>query len=206
MSTLATLDEVKALLQWSGATPADAALQRALDAAEAAVLALTGYVTADTAITETWSRPVLGRIYYLRARPVDASTLVVQARAYGGVVSAQLAVDVLDPTQSAVILLGWPYMPWSPTTAIPAPWHQWRAPRWDVVQLTYTARALAPIPPEVRQATAHLAATWYRLGLADPAQSETAGEVRVDYHQRVIPDAILAMLTPHRRRQVWVAA
>ena len=197
---LATLAQVKNKLRIPATdTSEDTAIQAVLDAAEQFVLAITGYSLVDSPVEEVWQQGQIGRVLYLRYRPV--ANVTAQARLLGNSNWTSVAIDIIDATQGIVALPGgaaWPPQPPTPR------WFGWRQPAWDVVKIAYLAVALTPVPADLSDATAALAATWYRQQLAGPATDVTVGEVRESYSQLPIPPNVATVLARHERRgAVW---
>lgn len=195
---LASLDQVKRKLQLPLTfTDDDAALTAVRDAADAYVLAETGYVLANTPVQEFLQQGQLGRPFLLTRRPVTAAT--AQARVQGDTAWSPLALDVLDAALGLVVLpVG---AAWPPGARLPR-WAAWRQPTWDVVRVDYTATALAPVPADLSDAAAALAAYWYTQQRAGPLAESVVGPVQERYLDRPVPPAVEALLAPYRRREV----
>lgn len=199
---LVTLDQVKAKLQFPATyTDEDAALGLVRDAAEAYILGLTGFVLTSTPVEELVQEAQVGRPWVLTRRPV--ANVTATARVRGDTLWAPVAIDVLDATRGLVVLP--PGAAWPPT-AVPPRWAAWRQPAWDLVRVSYTATALAPVPAELTEATAQLAVAWWHLGRAGPVARSGVGPVTEEYAQRAIPPAVQTLLAPYLQRSTFAWA
>lgn len=193
---LCTLEQVKRKLQIPASDPLDdAALAPVRDAAEVYMLAATGYVLADTLQTERLQPAPRGQPIRLLRRPV--ANVTAQARMAGSTAWTPVAVDVLDADQGIIVL---PVIDPLPLTqaGTSAPWYLWHLRQWDLVEISYTAQALAAVPADLSDATATLAAWWYQLQLAGPATTSETGPIRATYDPNPIPPVVAATLARYR--------
>ncbi len=194
---LMTLDQVKDKLNLpSSYVDEDDPLSKVRDSAEQWVLELTGYVLADKAAKDVFSNLQVGRRVYLRYRPVENVT--ARARmALGNWVDVDL--DVIDADKGLVMLTygtPWPFQPPRPS------WARWRDWAWEVVEISYTAKALNPVPADLSDAAAALAAYWYDTHRAGPAEQAKAGAVSQTYSDRPVPKAVEVVLSRYIREVV----
>lgn len=195
---LATLDQVKAKLEIpTSDLSEDAAVQDVLDAAEQYVLDQTGYVLTTQSVEDIVRPGQIGRVLHLRKRPV--SNVTAQVRMFGSDTWTDIAIDVIDANEGIVVLPG--EAAWPPGMNNPR-WFAWREPAWDVLRISYTATALSPVPDDLSDATAALAAYWYRAHLAGVVTEAGVGQVRETYSQLPVLAAVDAVLARHRRETV----
>jgi hypothetical protein len=177
-------------------TDEDVALQAVLDAAEAYVLDRTGYVLTSGTYTEVFRNVRYGDVLALKHRPIAN----VQAEIRYGADWEQLDdVVVVDANGGYVQVLE------------PETWPPLAAGRrcylWDCghdLRITYEAQALDPVPPELSDATAGLAAFWYAQQLAGPVVDSAVGPARESYVQRPVPVWLDTVLAQHERGlAVW---
>jgi hypothetical protein len=200
---LATLAQVKEKLQIPTAdTIEDSALQKVLDAAEQFILNKTGFVLADADFEEIIRNFEIGRVYYLSHRPVQ--NLQVQVRIAGDPNWYSLNADVLDADLGSFVVPPgsfWPATPKAP------PWLAWRNPTWDIAKATYRATALSPIPADLSDATAAIAAYWWRRHLAGPTKNISVGTASEAYSDLAVPDYVFEVIARYYRKEkavLWV--
>lgn len=198
---LATLAQVRAKLKIPASdTSEDADVQAVLNAAERYVLDRTGYTLVAETVEEIFPQSQVGRAIHLRKRPVVNASAQVRTR--GSPTWLDVAIDIIDPAEGVVVL---PLALLSTLPAqgfAPAHWFSWRNPVWDVLKVIYTTAPLNPIPADLSDATAQLAAYWYRQQLAGPISDTAVGNIREAYSQLPIPPAVEAVLAKYDRREV----
>lgn len=193
--SLATLDQVKAKLQIPLADNSDdAAIQAVLEAAERYILNRTGFTLTAEAVEEVIRREQAGRSILLRYRPV--SNVTASARPLNSDSWFSMAIDVVDASTGLVI----PNL--SRLFHLGPLWASWYASDWDILRINYTTVPLNPIPVDLADATAALAAYWYLQQLAGPAASVGVGQVRETYSQDPIPSEVELLLVPYTRGSV----
>lgn len=191
---LTTLDAIKRKLQLPTTfVDEDAALGAVQNAAEAYILAATRFVLADTALVDMFQQVQVGRPVYTSKRPVTGAT--AQGRLAGQTDWVSLPLDVLDATAGRLVLPG--TAAWPPQLPAP-PWAAWRRPMWDVLQVTYTATALSPVPLDLQDAAATLAAYWYTQQRAGPVQIAIVGGVHETYADLPVPPVVQAVLARYQ--------
>jgi hypothetical protein len=193
---LATLAQVKAKLRIPVSdTLDDVALQGALDSAESYVLAETGYSLEALNAQDIFTNVQPCRILRLSKRPVDNVT--AEARALGEDSWHAVDVAIVGADVGLVALLGQQQL---------ASWASWRDLTYDLVRISYTVVALNPVPAELVDAAAELAAYWFQLQLAGPAKDSAAGPARQSVALEMpVPATVRAALARHvRERAIWV--
>lgn len=197
---LATLAQVKEKLGIPpGDTSDDAALTAVLTAAERFVLERTAYSLTAQTVEELVHRGQFGREFYTRLRPVASA--LAWARVVGGD-WLQVPVDVLDP-ELGLLAIAWPAPPWPPATAAPR-YARWRSFAWDVVRVRYDVAPLNSVPLDLSDATAALAAAWFKLQKVAPVTDFGLGLVRESYSERPVPLQVESVLANYSRpRALW---
>lgn len=209
---LATLADLKGKLGIpSSDTSRDADLALVLEAATERVLDLTRHLETDASRTDTFRNVRFNHSFLLGKRPV-ASVTRVEGRGLGMTSWVALSYDLLDAGRGEIVLLGagaW----WPPTEAQQERFRRWRNPEWALVRVTYQVTGLGaadgtpPEPPkDLRDATASLAAYWYRRDLAGAAQGSQIGLVREQWLSEPVPAWAQARLARYLESRLarWV--
>ncbi len=201
-------------------TGQDAAIAAVLAAAEAWVLDRTRYdLTGGTRIDVLVDVPV-GLPVALKRRPVTA-LVAVEGRLLGigtGTGPEQwtpLAAGLRDAGAGTLVVLGANEpMAWGGggvgvgVGGGMAPWFRWRgAVIWPQVRVTYTVAALSPVPADLADLTATLAAYWYDRDRAGAASETGLDPVRMAYHDAAVPSWVsvrLARYVPTPAIAAWV--
>jgi hypothetical protein len=186
-------------------TGQDAAIAAVLAAAEAWVLDRTRYdLTGGTRIEVLADVPV-GLPVALKRRPVTA-LVAVEGRLLGTGPGPEqwtpLAAGLRDAGAGTLVVLGANEpTAWPPSAGVGvgmAPWFRWRsAVTWPQVRVTYTVAALSPVPADLADLTATLAAYWYDRDRAGAASETDLDPVRMVYHDAAVPPWVSVRLARH---------
>lgn len=186
MLELATLAQVKGLLRLTDVDATrDIALQEWVTAANSYVAWVTGLSLEERVITEELHPNArIGSIIRTRARPIDGA-VVVEGRWHGDSQWVVLGGDVLDAAGGYVRLID------GPGSSISRPYmfddplvgaRRWRARRWPMLRLAYTAAASLDLS-DLSVAAATLAIHWNRLDAEGMGRltAATVGQIQEQY-------------------------
>lgn len=196
---LATLAAVKAKLGIpASVTDQDAGIQAVLDAAELWLLARTRYDLAGGTMVDTLNNVPTGAAVPLRKRPVTA-LLSVEGQALGDTSWTTLSAALRDANAGTLVVLGADgAAAWPPTVMSVAPWFRWRVyPVWPLVRVTYTVSPLTPVPADLADLAAALAAYWYDRDRAGAAREVDLDPTRTAYHEATVPPWVYVRLARH---------
>lgn len=190
---LTTLAEVKTLLRIpSQATGDDSALEAVINAAESAVLNLTGYVLVDTDFVEFFRNVVVGVPIRLRRRPV--ADVSCQWRVLGTDWQS-VSHELLDAENGELVLL--------PATVWPPLLEGWALmpveERLPYVKVSYTAKALPSVPAELHEAANALSVYWWGQVLSGSEVESRLDVLTRTTAQDAMPRNVISMLAAHIR-------
>ncbi len=187
----------------------DEAVAAVLAAAEAWVLARTRYDLVGGTVTEVLADVPVGAPVALTKRPVTA-LVTVEGRLLGlgtgtgtGTGTGQeqwtpLFAGLRNADAGTLVVLGANEpTAWPPSGGV-APWFRWRSmARWPQVRVTYTVAALSPVPADLADLTAALAAYWYDRDRAGAGSEVDLDPVRTVYHEAAVPPWVYSRLARH---------
>lgn len=197
---LTTLQAVKAKLGIPATDTADdAAIQPVLDAVDGYLMGRLGYRFDVGPVTEIIPKPQVGRPIRLSFRPIQSIDLA-EVRFLGDGVWTPISTGIYDADRGLVVILP-PESTWPPGPR-PAPWFQWRQQAWDQLRITYQVQPLSPVPADLADAAATLAAYWFRLQRTGPVSDAHVGEISESYSRDPVPLQVESIISRYEKGSV----
>ena len=188
------------------------ALTLVMESASIRILEECNYEDADaTDRVEIYEHVQVGNPLMLERRPItvtaDVPQVAVAGRGLGEKDDAgapswtDLEFDVVDAERGKIVILGSDLGWWPPQDPRPK-FKRWREPEWPIVRITYDVDGQGGVAADqdLIDATASLAAFWYKRDLAGASSEVTLGAIGEKYLDEPLPGWVMPRLRKHLRR------